>query len=242
MKKYQSNLGVFTLLYCAVCLVNANEKKTHDLALAKNIIEQAIIKFEQTDKKQWSYTVSRYEDEEGDVSSSIEAYSPKLIPKWTLKEINGELPTQKQKNRFVKKKEKQKESKKDEGNISLSFRELINQESLFLISSDDKEIMMGFDVVWQQLGDDAIGKLQGKLSYQKDKQFIDNVSIWNNTEFSPMFSAKITDLNVNFQFVEINGAVLAKQNEMKMKGSFAYFTEINETSLDSYSNYLNHQD
>ena len=72
---------------------------------------------------------------------------------------------------------------------------------------------------------------------QKDKQFIEKISIWNNAEFSPMFTANITDLAVTFTFLEIDGAVLAKQNEMKMKGSFAYFTEINETSLDSFSDY-----
>jgi hypothetical protein len=53
-----------------------------------------------------------------------------------------------------------------------------------------------------------------------------------------MFTANITDLAINFTFSHINGAVLTKQNEMKMKGSFAYFTEINETSLDRFSDYL----
>jgi hypothetical protein len=106
------------------------------------------------------------------------------------------------------------------------------------MSTDDKHIVMAFDVDWKKLGEDSIGKLQGKLTYQKENQFIEKISIWNNAEFSPIFTAKITDLAVTFTFLQINEAVLAKQNEMKMKGSFAYFTEINETSLDKFSNYL----
>jgi hypothetical protein len=96
---------------------------------------------------------------------------------------------------------------------------------------------MAFNVYIEKLGKDAMGKLQGKLVYQKDKQFIKEITIWNNADFSPMFTANITDLVLTFTFVDINGAVLAKKNEIKMKGSFAYFTEINETSLDSFSGY-----
>ena len=70
--------------------------------------------------------------------------------------------------------------------------------------------------------------------------FIDTISIWNREDFSPVLSANITDLMVTFSFIEINGAVLNKQNEMKMKGRFAYFTTIDETSLDTYSEYSYH--
>jgi len=127
---------------------------------------------------------------------------------------------------------------KKEQNIQLPLRELIHHESLSLVSIDDKYIVMAFDVNLKKLGEDSVGKLQGQLSYQKDDKFIEKISIWNNADFSPMFTANITDLAISFTFFHIDGAVLAKQNEMKMKGSFAYFTEINETSLDSFSDYL----
>ena len=53
-----------------------------------------------------------------------------------------------------------------------------------------------------------------------------------------MLTANIAEFSLAFTFFHINGSVLVKQNEMKMKGSFAYFTEINETSLDSFSDYI----
>ncbi len=107
-----------------------------------------------------------------------------------------------------------------------------------LVANDERSFVMAFNVNLDKLGKDAIGKLQGQLTYQKDQQYIETISIWNNAEFSPMFTAKITDLAITFTFTHINGAVLTKQNEMKMKGSFAYFTQINETSVDVFSDYL----
>jgi hypothetical protein len=196
------------------------------------------VKFEHTHRELWSYTIARYEDEEGDISSSIEQYSPQSSERWLLKQINGQQPTKKQIKDFAKKKNRQSNKTKQGKNIQLSLRELINRESLSLVSADDKHIVMAFDVDWKKLGKDSIGKLQGELTYQQEKQFIEKIAIWNNADFSPMFTANITDLVVTFTFLQINGAVLTKQIEMKMKGSFAYFTEINETSVDSFSDYL----
>lgn len=208
----------------------ATQSTKEELIVFKEKIEHAIVKVENTHKEHWSYTIFRFEDEEGDITSSIEQYSPQAGEKWLLKQVNGQEPTQKQIRSFAKKKQGE--------NLQLSLRQLINQESLSLVSTDDKHIIMAFNVNWKKLGEDSVGKLQGKLKYQKENQFIEEISIWNNEEFSPMFTAEITDLALTFSFLHINGAVLSKQYEMKMKGSFAYFTEIDEISLDRFSDYL----
>jgi len=220
------------LYFGAAFNIIAAENTTMKLISLKEKVNNAIIKVEHTDQGLWSYNISRYEEEEGDISSSIEQYSPKASEPWLLKKINGQLPTEKQIKRFAKNKQEQ------EGNIQLQLRALIDQETLSLVSIDEKNIVMEFNVNLKKLGEDSIGKLQGKLTYQKDKQFIEKILIWNNEDFSPMLAAKITDLAITFTFLHINGSVLTKQNKMEMKGSFAYFTEINETSLDTFSDYL----
>jgi len=234
MKKY------YLLLLCFGGFFNviATENTTSELASFKKKVNRAIIKFENTDKALWSYTISRHENEEGDISSSIEQHSPLSNEKWLLKQINGQSPTKKQIKKFAKKKRDQDNAETQGKNMQLKFRELINLESLSLVSIDNNHIVMAFDVYIKKLGKDSIGKLQGQLIYQKNKQFIEKITIWNNAEFSPMFTANITDLALTFTFVNIDDAVLAKQNEMKMKGNFAYFTEINETSQDNFSDYL----
>jgi hypothetical protein len=233
MKKHYLLLLSFGAIFNTI----AAESTTEELILLKEKVNRAIQKVENTERKLWSYNVSRYEDEEGDISSSIEQYSPQASERWILKKINGELPTKKQIKRFSKKKKEQSNTAKQENSMQLKLRDLINEESLLLVSTNDQNIVMSFNVYLDKLGEDSKGKLQGELTYQKDNQFIETISIWNNAEFSPMFTATITDLAITFTFSHINGSVLTKQNEMKMKGSFAYFTEINETSLDIYSDY-----
>lgn len=238
MKKHDlKRYCVLMICFGAVFNVIAAENTPEELTSIKEKINNAIVKFEKTERERWSYRISRYENEEGDITSSIERYSPQSNEPWLLEQINGEQPTKNQMKHFTKKKAEQSTKKTQGSNIQLKLRELINQESLSLVSIDENNIVMAFDVNLKKLGEDSMGKLQGQLTYQKDEQFIEKISIWNNAEFSPMFTAKITDLAITFIFSHINGAVLNKHNEMKMKGSFAYFTEINETSLDVFSDY-----
>lgn len=228
MKK---NYYLLLICFCAGFNVVAAQDTPAELTSFKEKVDRAIIKFEDTNKQLWSYNISRYENEEGDISSSIEQHLPQANEPWLLKQINGQPATHKQIKKFAKKQQQTR-------NIQFKLRELINQESLSVVSANEKFIIMTFNVFMKKLGKDSIGKLQGKLIYQKEQQFIQQISIWNNAAFTPMFTANITDLAITFSFVNINGAILAKQNEMKMKGSFAYFTEINETSLDSFSDYV----
>lgn len=202
-------------------------------------IEQAIVEFEQTPREYWSYQVSRYENEEGDITRSIERYTPTSdidIP-WVLVSANGKVPTAKEQEKFVKKKRKQAESKGDGGNFSLNLRELINLDELQLVTDEDNLIIMRFPVQLARLGDDAVGKLQGRLTYNQQEQFIEEIVIVNSAEFSPMFSASISELTLTFSFIKIDSAVLPYQHKMDMKGRFALFTEIDETSTDTYSDY-----
>ena len=228
MKK---NYHLLLFCFCADFNVVAAQDTPAELTSFKEKVDRAIIKFENTNKQLWSYNISRYENEEGDISSRIEQHLPQANEPWLLKQINGQPATHKQIKKFAKKQQQTK-------NIQFKLRELINQHSLSIVSTNEKHIVMAFNVFMKKLGKDPIGKLQGTLIYQKEQQFIQQISIWNNAAFTPMFTANITDLAITLSFININGAILAKQNEMKMKGSFAYFTDINETSLDTFSNYL----
>ncbi|MDC0601386.1 hypothetical protein OAP14_00005, partial [Aliiglaciecola sp.] len=55
--------------------------------------------------------------------------------------------------------------------------------------------------------------------------------------FSPMFSAKITDFKLTITFDKIDSYILPLQNKLSMKGTFAFFTDIDEESLDTFSEY-----
>jgi len=223
------------------CLFNATaaEKNINVQSQLKQKISQAITKFEQTSREHWAYQVSRYENEEGEISSSIESFTPgaEQAKQWTLLSINGEKPTERQAKEFVDSKLKQAEKQEKGANYALKLGEIINLDSLELESETDSHLKAGFKVYLSKLGEDAKGKLQGVLSYNKQVQFIESITIINTADFSPMFSAKISDLKLSFTFISINNKVLPKQQELQMKGSFAFFTEIDEVSTDTFSKY-----
>ena len=211
-----------------------------DIAVAtlKQNISQAITQFEQTPREQWSYRISRYENEEGDVTSSIELFDPakEMEKRWSLLQINGETPTEKQLKKFTKDKVK-KASKKEKGNISIALQDIVQLEGMQLIDEKADNLRASFDVNLERLGDKASQSLQGVLTYNKNAHFIETIEITNTDTFSPVFSAKITDFKLTFRFVKIDEAVLPHEHELQMKGTFAFFTEIDEVSKDTISDY-----
>ncbi|MCW8876515.1 MAG: hypothetical protein OQJ89_10055 [Kangiellaceae bacterium] len=220
---------------------NANDLTDKNLPLFKKQVEASIKQFEDTDRERWSFKVVRYENEEGDVTSSTEIYKPNpdKSKQWSLIELNGKKPTPKQIKRFVKKKVKASEKKSDEStNYSVRLREIIDIDSLTVTQESDTHKIMSFNVFLERLGDDAKGKLDGSLTFNKNQQFIDSITITNNSEFSPMLTASITDFSLSFKFIKMDSAILPVENTMDMKGSFAFFTDIEETSVDRFSEFL----
>ena len=189
-------------------------------------IHQAIVKFEQTNRKQWDFTVNRFENEEGDITESIEQFTPNadINKRWLLISANGEKATVKQQEKFLKAKRKQaskkkKKQKQTAGNnsYSIKLRELINQETLTYQSETSTHIQMSFQVTLSQFGDDAKGKLDGLLSYNKQGGFIETITITNNAPFSPMFSASINEFLLTFNFINIDEAILFREHTLQMK-------------------------
>ena len=240
--KFQFKIQVLTCLFLLAVTFpfNAltNDLDRSELKQYKELIQNSIKQFEDTRRENWAFKVSRYENEEGDITSSLEAYKPNndLSKRWALIEINGQQPTKKQIKKYIKTKQKASKNDKDD-DYSVRFREIINIDSLSLYGQSDTHLEMTFDVHLKKLGEDAKGKLDGMLTFHKNKQFIDSITVVNNSEFSPLFSASISDFNLTFKFVKIKNAILPLENTLDMKGSFAFFTDIEETSIDRFSDY-----
>lgn len=203
----------------------------------KNQVLEAITRFENTDRSQWAYKVSRFEDEEGDITSSLELFKPNndVSKRWELVEQNGEVPSQKQRARFVKRKTGQ--ANKKSKSLTMSMRDLIREETLVLESENQVQFIMGFGVSIERLGDDAQKKLKGKLAFNKQGGFIETIEIENLEAFSPMFMVTISDFALSMTFQQIDDAVLPKENRMRMKGKMSFITEIDEHSVDTFTDY-----
>ena len=205
----------------------------------KTTIAEAVKRFEQTRRSEWSFEVTRYENEEGNVTSSLERFTPHqdISQRWSLELINGQAPTQVQVSDFIGDKVESAQNKEDGNNLSIKFADLIQQESLTFAFEDELKVQANFNVYLKRLGEENSKKLQGMLTYDKEHKFIEQLVITNNDAFSPVFSAEITDFKLTFSFIKIEESVLPYQSNFAMKGSFAFFTEIDETSTDTFSGY-----
>ncbi|MCL1044295.1 hypothetical protein L2737_02960 [Shewanella electrodiphila] len=202
-------------------------------------IAKAIKNLEQTRRNEWSYEVSRFENEEGNVTSSLERFTPHkdIYQRWSLELINGQLPTKQQTSDFIAGKVESAENKDNGHNISIKPTDLIQQGSLTFAAEDEFKLQANFNVYLKKLGEQGSKKLHGQLTYDKNNQFIETLIITNTESFSPMFSAKITDFKLVFSFIKLQESVLLYQNQLAMKGHFAFFTDIDETSTDTFSDY-----
>ncbi|WP_372770039.1 hypothetical protein [Pseudoalteromonas sp.] len=222
-------IAVITL---SIIKVNAAAHSTTERTDYQVLINDAITQFEKTPREQWSYQVARYENEEGYITTSLEQFNANSKT-WHLLKTNEKIPSEAQQKAFLQKKEKQKEGV----NISIQLRELINQESLSFQNEDNDYLYLNFDVNLKKLGKKASNQLVGKLSYNKGSKYIELIEIENTAPFSPIFSAKITDFNIQLAFIKRDISILPKHNTMTMKGTFAFFTKIEEQSTDTFSDY-----
>ena len=121
--------------------------------------------------------------------------------------------------------------------ISISLRELIKVDTLTVTHENKSISTVAFDVNTKPLGIDASGKLAGELRYNNQLAYIEAINVTNTETFSPMFSAEITDLDVLLEFSLFNDDVVILKQTMEMKGSYAFFVEIEEVSTATYSDY-----
>jgi len=230
---FQLNAVALPQVHENIALENTDKKENNKAAEIQQQVIFAIERFQQTDIENWAFKLDRFENEEGDITSSTERYIVNDLPEksWVLLEINGKKPTGNQVKEFIKSK------LESAGNIALNLGKLINQDSIKYLSEVDGYINASFDVELDKFKVNIKGVLQGTLKLNKHQQFIEEINIVNVAEFSPMFSATISELLITFSFVKIDQAILPNQQKMVMKGRFALFAEIDENSTDTYSNY-----
>lgn len=231
---------IMSLLLYFASQALADDSQSSKQRIYKQLVETSLQQFENSDRKNWSFTVHRMENEEGNITSRIERYKPNpdKSKQWTLIRSNNQQPTPKQQAEFVKSRAEIEKSKQDgDNNLAFNLRDLINQESLILQNETDTHHQLNFDVHIEKLGEDAKGKLDGVLTYNKQLKFIDSIEITNNSDFSPMFSADISSFKITMKFHKLADSILPLENTMDMKGTFAFFTEIDETSIDTFSDF-----
>jgi len=208
-----------------------------ELIKHQNDVKASFDKLSKTNRKFFSYTITKYENEEGDETSSIENHSPSSndVQSWSLIEFNGKRPSEKQIKTYIENKSKKVKKKKNNQTISIS--QLVDVNTLKILTEDSNVIKSSFMVGYTKFGEDAKKKLEGILTFDKKNHYVKSIEITNKENFSPMFSVDISQLKLTLSFIKIKDAILPRGNTMRLIGSMAMFVEIDEISTVDYSNY-----
>lgn len=139
----KSNLILKFVLSISIILQITPIKSVEKIDGQEHSHQQLVLKslhlFESTDRKQWSFKVIRYENEEGDVTSSIETYTPNLdaSKQWSLLQQNGRSPSNNQIKKYIKRKVKATKRNEKKADFSIKLRDLIDLDSLVLVKETD---------------------------------------------------------------------------------------------------------
>lgn len=229
MKKH-INLILASALFCMPFGICAN---TLTIDEVKRQLNNAIERIKNTKKHDWVFELHSYENEEGDITEYTAKHSvlnTKDSP-WQLLTWNGQPATDKQARKFCEQRQENKNS------LKLNLSELINFDTIKVISVSEQHTQLAFSVNIKRLGDDAKNKLKGTLTFYPDREFISHIHITNTDNFSPITLSSIDAFSMQLSFIELQGHVLPKQAKLDMQGTFAKFVKIKETSTDTYSHY-----
>ncbi|MEL7479239.1 MAG: hypothetical protein AAGJ17_10215 [Pseudomonadota bacterium] len=221
------------LLIWLLFLSNQTIAAQFEASHLKSVVQKAIKRIKDVDKTKWAFELHSFENEEGEITDYTAAFNGALPEgqNWQLLTKDKKPATDKQKRAFVKQRNKDKKT------FSIKLEQLITLDSLQLLDSTNEAITASFDVNIPKLGDDAIGKLKGTLIVSPKNHLLKQIIITNLDEFSPMTMTNIEQFKMVLTFTEVSGQVLPINAEMTMRGTFAGFMELNETSKDSYTNY-----
>ena len=221
------------LLIWLLFLSNQTIAAQFEASHLKSVVQKAIKRIKDVDKTKWAFELHSFENEEGEITDYTTAFNGALPEgqNWQLLTKDKKPATDKQKRAFIKQRNKDKKT------FSVKLEQLITLNSLKLLDSTNEVLTASFDVNIPKLGDDAIGKLTGKLIVSPTSNLLKQITITNLAEFSPMAMTNINQFKMVLTFAEVSEQVLPISAEMTMRGTFAGFMELNETSKDSYYNY-----
>ncbi len=201
-------------------------------------VNAAIDRFEQTALQDWAFCLDSAENEEGQLTSSVECFDPRLPvgQQWQLQQSNGKPAEAEQQRSYQT--TKQKQAKQDSSlNVTIKLSRLIVADSVRLSREDANYWYGDFTVDIAKLGKTANKQLQGQLRFDKSGQFIDLIEITNRGTFSPMFGSKIHHFQLKIRFIQLEKKILQLRRDLTMQGTFAWVTPIDEVSTDVFTDF-----
>lgn len=241
-RKYYDHLMATGLLGASICysssvLAIASEAVLPEINRQAQV-KAAIDRFEQTALQHWAFCLNSAENEEGQLTSSVECFDPRRPAgqQWLLQLSNGQPAGAEQQRSYQAGKKKQAKQGRSL-NVTIKLSRLIVADSVRLSHEDAKYWYGDFTVDIAKLGKTASKQLQGQLRFDKSGHFIDQIEINNRAAFSPMFGSNIHYFQLKLSFIQLEQTILQLRQDLTMRGTFAFVTPIDEVSSDVFTDF-----
>ena len=216
-------LRIMTISLSVLLAVGVQADERMEQLLFSELEEASI-----TEHKKFAF-VQRVDGEDG---IEISTFIPSTEPEWTLVSINGEAPSNKEIKKFNK--DKIKEAERNEGN---GFRDLIAKGSVVVESETESEIVVSFTPELDDMSDKAMESMRGKAVFNAEDEALISLSIYSIEPFSPALSVKLEEMNMSFEFDQVQGETLPRQYLFSFRGKVAGLKSFDVDSTVAYSDY-----
>jgi hypothetical protein len=195
-------------------------------------LDNAFERMNSFNEKDWSFQIISNGEED-----TVEVFDPLAKTEWSLTSINGKAPSKKQIKAYYREKdEEEAEDESDDGKLNL--HEVIDVTSLRLLKDDGKVAKYSFKPILDDDEADLIGKLEGELWHNKQKDFIERFDFFSKAPFSPMAGVKISSMQTSIRFQEIGEDIFAPKEVLSEVSGRAFIVKkLDEKESQIYTNY-----
>jgi len=228
-------LSISTFFYVAA---EEQLQRNKNLDAYKEIIASSLSSVDKTQSGSWEYQINKVLTVDGKTNITIEKFSPDedVYRQWFLEKINNKAPNNKQLEEYLA----DKREEIGEGILSKennSLIKLIDINSLQIESDNNEIVQLSFNGFYPKFGDGAMGKIDGVLTLDLKNNYVTQIKLKNNEEFTARVILHIKQWKMMLFFDKYQETIVLKERQLNTKGTVAIFKDIEVSAHVIFDHY-----
>jgi hypothetical protein len=219
---------------------NANAQVSDDEVILNTIKQQVqnIQWHTLNDSDAWGFTVETLLDKgNGKLQQRIQRYDPNLesSKQWQLIKHSNEKPSKAMLHEYAKTQESIRSS---EPPVKIDNVEIVYLVTLKFTKNLGEYAVFSFKPRLSMFDDEVNKVFDGKLYFNKTKNYIEKLTISASESFSPGFSVEVEKYDMNIEVSKVEERLHVTKIESDKSGSFLIFSSFDEISTRKLGNFV----
>lgn len=224
-------------MLCIVPLLTfAQTPEQEKLARYIDLITTSLESAEQTQNGMWSYRLTKALNIDGEKTISVEKYLPSndSNEQWILEALNHQTPSNDDISEYLD----DKADGAEEAVMRNKFLNFVDIDSIKIKEEHDDYLLFSFKGFYPKFGDAAKGKIDGTLTFDKNKAYVTHLELRNNDEFTAKVILGIEKWHLKISFDKTKNVILQKSRASSLQGTAMMFANINVTVDVAFTDYI----